>query len=106
VWGGWLLLGGADRRGGGGGGGGAPPPPDWGEAVVAVVALRDGATATAPDLIAHCQARVGRWEVPKHVELVAELPKGATAKVQKHEIRDWFRAEPSRLPWYATAATA
>jgi acyl-CoA synthetase (AMP-forming)/AMP-acid ligase II len=80
--------------------------PDWGEAVVAVVALRDGATATAEDLIAHCQARVGRWEVPKHVELVAELPKGATAKIQKHEIRDWFRTEPGRLPWAATAATA
>lgn len=77
--------------------------PDWGEAVVAVVALRDGAATTASELIAHCEPHVGRWEVPKHVEVVDELPKGATAKIQKHEIRDWFRDEPNRLPWFAKA---
>jgi acyl-CoA synthetase (AMP-forming)/AMP-acid ligase II len=77
--------------------------PDWGEAVVAVVALRDGATTTPSDLIAHCEPHVGRWEVPKHVVVVDDLPKGATAKIQKHEIRDWFRDEPDRLPWFAKA---
>jgi acyl-CoA synthetase (AMP-forming)/AMP-acid ligase II len=78
--------------------------PDWGEAVVAVVTLRDGTHATAAELIAHCEEKVGRWEVPKHVEIVDELPKGATAKIQKHEIREWFRTDPGRLAWNATPA--
>jgi acyl-CoA synthetase (AMP-forming)/AMP-acid ligase II len=75
------------------------PHPTWGEAVVAVVSLRDGVAATADQLMSFCADKVGKWEVPKHVEIVDELPKGATAKIQKHEIRDWFRRDPARLPW-------
>jgi acyl-CoA synthetase (AMP-forming)/AMP-acid ligase II len=76
------------------------PHPTWGEAVVAVVALHDDVAIDEADLIAHCDTRLGRWEVPKHVEVVAELPKGATAKVQKQEIREWFRGDSARLPWH------
>jgi acyl-CoA synthetase (AMP-forming)/AMP-acid ligase II len=75
------------------------PHPRWGEAVVAVVSLHAGAEATPTELIAFCEDQVAKWEVPKHVEIVDELPKGATAKIQKHEIRDWFRSDPTRLPW-------
>jgi len=79
------------------------PHPRWGEAVVAVVSLQHGASATPAELIAFCEGKVGKWEVPKHVEIVDELPKGATAKIQKHEIRGWFRDDPSRLPWASGA---
>ena len=81
------------------------PHPRWGEAVVAVVALHEGASATPEELIAFCSDKVGKWEVPKHVEIVGELPKGATAKIQKHEIRDWYRDDPARLPWAAGEAS-
>jgi acyl-CoA synthetase (AMP-forming)/AMP-acid ligase II len=80
------------------------PHPTWGEAVVAVVSLREGADAAPAELIAFCEGKVGKWEVPKHVEIHDELPKGATAKIQKHEIRSWFRDEPARLPWAADEA--
>jgi acyl-CoA synthetase (AMP-forming)/AMP-acid ligase II len=75
------------------------PHPSWGEAVVAVVSLHDGAEATPDELISFCHDKVGKWEVPKHVEIVDELPKGATAKIQKHEIRAWFRSDLARVPW-------
>jgi acyl-CoA synthetase (AMP-forming)/AMP-acid ligase II len=76
------------------------PHPHWGEAVVAVVALRPGAAAGPEEIVEYCAERVGKWEVPKHVLIVDELPKGATAKIQKHEIREWFRSDPARLPWH------
>ena len=51
------------------------PHPKWGEAVVAVVVrARDTADVTSEQLIAHCSASVGKWEVPKHVEFVEALP--------------------------------
>lgn len=75
------------------------PHPDWGEAVVAVVALRGDGDATDEDLIGFCADQLAKWEIPKHVEIVDSLPKGATAKIDKHEIRESFRSNPDRLPW-------
>lgn len=75
------------------------PHPDWGEAVVAAVVPAPGETVAPEELIDFCRERVGRFEVPKHVEVVDELPKGVTAKVQKHEVKAWFERESDRLPW-------
>lgn len=75
------------------------PHPDWGEAVVAAAVLAPDETATPEELVDFCRERVGRFEVPKHVEVVDELPKGVTAKVQKHEVKAWFEKDPDRLPW-------
>lgn len=75
------------------------PHPSWGEAVVAVVSLRPDEEATPEELVDFCRDKVGKWEVPKHVELVPELPKGPTGKLLKHELRDRFRRQPALLPW-------
>ena len=78
------------------------PHPKWGEAVVAVVVrARDTADVTSEQLIAHCSASVGKWEVPKHVEFVEALPLGTTGKIQKREIRNWFLSDRLRCPWNA-----
>jgi acyl-CoA synthetase (AMP-forming)/AMP-acid ligase II len=75
------------------------PHPQWGEAVVAAVALREPAACTAEELISFCHGELAKWELPKHVEIVDALPKGATAKIDKQAVRAWFREDPSRLPW-------
>jgi acyl-CoA synthetase (AMP-forming)/AMP-acid ligase II len=75
------------------------PHPEWGEAVVAVVALNPGVQTTQEELQDFCRGKVGKWEVPKYVEILPELPKGTTGKVLKHEIRDRFRRHPEHLPW-------
>jgi acyl-CoA synthetase (AMP-forming)/AMP-acid ligase II len=75
--------------------------PRWGEAVVAVIVPAKG-NAEPPDpaaLTAYCAERVGKWEVPKYIEFVDALPIGSTGKIQKREIREWFRVAPERLPW-------
>ncbi len=67
------------------------PDDQWGEAVHAVVVLRDGADATAGDLIGHCRARIAGYKVPKSVTLQREpLPKSGPGKVLKRLLRQPF----------------
>ena len=77
------------------------PHPEWGEAVVATVSLREGTSATAAELLDFCRPRLAKYEVPKHIEIVDELPKGLTGKVLKKNIQGWYRDNPARLPWKA-----
>jgi acyl-CoA synthetase (AMP-forming)/AMP-acid ligase II len=66
------------------------PDPKWGEAVHAAVELADGSTATAAELIAFCRPILGGVKTPKTVDIVAELPRNATGKVVKRDIRSRF----------------
>ncbi len=58
----------------------------YGEEVAAFVVLKDGAQATAQELIDFCRARLADFKCPKQVRLLAELPKGPTGKVLKREL--------------------
>ncbi|WP_448505425.1 class I adenylate-forming enzyme family protein [Immundisolibacter sp.] len=77
------------------------PHPQWGEAVVAIVSLKPGQRATVEGLLEFCRPRLGRFELPKHIVFVDELPKGATGKIAKASLRDGLRADPASLPWPA-----
>ncbi len=63
------------------------PHPQWIEAVTAAVVLREGQAASPDELIAHCRERLGGFKVPKHVVLVDALPKNASGKLLKRELR-------------------
>jgi long-chain acyl-CoA synthetase len=63
------------------------PDEKFGEEVVAVVALKPGATATAEDLIAYAKERLTAYKCPREVRIVDELPKGPTGKILKKELR-------------------
>ncbi|KAL6225729.1 hypothetical protein ACLB2K_004578 [Fragaria x ananassa] len=66
----------------------AMPHPRWGESPCAFVALRsDSTTVTEGDIIAYCRKNLSHFMVPKKVVFVAELPKTATGKIQKFELR-------------------
>jgi fatty-acyl-CoA synthase len=64
----------------------ARPDPKWGESPCAFVTLKDGAEATAEELIAHCRGILAHFKCPKTI-VFAELPKTSTGKVQKHVLR-------------------
>jgi fatty-acyl-CoA synthase/long-chain acyl-CoA synthetase len=52
------------------------------------VELIEGATATAEELTAHAKVHVHeRAAIPKHVEILGELPKTAVGKVFKPDLR-------------------
>jgi long-chain acyl-CoA synthetase len=61
---------------------------EWGEIVVAVVVPRAGGAADAAALDAHCLAHLARFKRPKRYVFVDELPKNATGKVLKRELRE------------------
>ncbi|MFT4056378.1 MAG: AMP-binding protein, partial [Novosphingobium sp.] len=59
-----------------------------GETVKAVVALRAGADLCAGDLEQFCRERLAAYKVPRIVEFRDCLPKTATGKVLRRELRD------------------
>jgi long-chain acyl-CoA synthetase len=59
-----------------------------GEGVGAVVRPKDAATVTVDELRAHAGRLLAPFKVPAHIWLTDQpLPRGATGKVQKREIR-------------------
>ncbi|MEU0571330.1 acyl-CoA synthetase [Nonomuraea sp. NPDC005983] len=66
------------------------PDPRWIEAVTAAVVLRAGAGLTADELVAFLRERLAPFKTPKRVVFVESLPKNASGKVLKRELRDAF----------------
>jgi fatty-acyl-CoA synthase len=64
------------------------PDEKWGETIKALVMLRPGATATEPELIAHCRSRLAHYKCPTSVELRDALVRTATGKLQKFKLRE------------------
>lgn len=62
------------------------PDPILGEAVKAVVTLREGASASEQDILRHCSRHLEDFMVPKHVEIRATLPKTSSGKIAKREL--------------------
>jgi fatty-acyl-CoA synthase len=69
----------------------AAPDEKWGEIPKAYVALKPGASATAEELIAFCRSRLAHFKAPKLVEF-GPLPRTATGKVRKNELRKRARS--------------
>ncbi|MGA6224604.1 fatty acid--CoA ligase family protein [Streptomyces umbrinus] len=63
------------------------PDARLGEVGRAYVVRRPGAVATADDLIAWARREMANYKVPRAVEFVAELPRNASGKVVKGELR-------------------
>jgi acyl-CoA synthetase (AMP-forming)/AMP-acid ligase II len=65
------------------------PDPRTGERACAVIVPKDAARAVTLDEVArHCRAAgLPIQKVPEQIELVAELPRNATGKILKHELR-------------------
>ena len=64
------------------------PHPDFGEAVVAVVVPKPGATISSADITARLKGQIANFKVPKLVDVVPNLPRNAMGKVQKNLLRD------------------
>jgi acyl-CoA synthetase (AMP-forming)/AMP-acid ligase II len=68
------------------------PDPKWGEKVVAVVCARAGHGVTGADIVAFCREEIAGYKRPRHVVFVDALPKNASGKVLKRELRDQIAA--------------
>ena len=64
----------------------AKPDKKWGETPCAFVELKAGAHTTAEDIVAHCKQHLAGFKVPRTV-IFGDIPKTATGKIQKFELR-------------------
>ena len=58
-----------------------------GETIKAFVSLKAGVNATPEDIIEFCKNRMAAYKRPREVELVDELPKTASGKIMRRELR-------------------
>jgi fatty-acyl-CoA synthase len=68
----------------------AIPDDRWGERPMAVVTLRDGAQASADELREHLSQSFAKWQLPERFEFVDEIPRTATGKFKKTDLRERF----------------
>ena len=62
------------------------PSPEWGELVTAY--LVSGRELTLEEIRAHCAARLAPYKHPRRLHRVAELPKNALGKLQRHRLSE------------------
>ncbi|MFS8535305.1 MAG: AMP-binding protein [Limnochordales bacterium] len=70
------------------------PHPDKGEVPKAFVVRKPGAGVSAGDLIAYCRERLARYKVPAEVEFVEEIPRSASGKTLRRQLRVESAAQP------------
>ena len=69
------------------------PDPQWGEALKAVVVLKEGGKVSGAELQQFCKERLSSYKVPKSVEFVSSLPHTEIGKVNKVKLREMILAE-------------
>jgi fatty-acyl-CoA synthase len=73
------------------------PDDKWGEAVKAIVVLKNGVKQlTESEIIAHCKTKLGGVKSPKSVEFVTEIPKTPAGKFDRKAMRKRFWASADR----------
>lgn len=72
------------------------PSEKWGEEVKAVVVAKPGAEVGEADLIAYARERIAGYKCPKSVDFVEALPRNATGKLLKRELRKPYREAAER----------
>ncbi len=66
------------------------PHEKWGEAVMAVVAVKEGEELTEAELLEWCQGRIGKFKIPKKVVFTEAIPRTPTGKILKRVLRDEY----------------
>lgn len=71
------------------------PHETWGEAVKALVVVREGESLSEEEVIAHCKKKLGGVKAPKSVEFREEIPKTPAGKIDRKNLRApyWKGAE-------------
>jgi fatty-acyl-CoA synthase len=74
------------------------PDQRWGESVKAIVVLRASMCATETELIDFCRDRLGGFQRPRSIDFVDLLPRTATGKVLRRQLREpYWVDQPQRV---------
>jgi fatty-acyl-CoA synthase len=66
------------------------PDDQWGETPLALVVPRHTDAISADEVIAFCRERLAHFKCPRSAQIVMELPRTATGKLQKFKLREQF----------------
>ena len=66
------------------------PHERWGEVGLAVLAVEPGTELDRSTVVDHCAERLAKFKVPNDLAIVDALPRNATGKVLKRELREQF----------------
>lgn len=66
------------------------PDDEYGELVMAVIVPAGGTSPTEEDIIGFCRGHLARFQLPRRVEFVEELPKTQVGKILKRDLRKRF----------------
>jgi acyl-CoA synthetase (AMP-forming)/AMP-acid ligase II len=72
------------------------PDDKWGEVPRAVVVAAAGHTVDPAELLAHCRTGLAGYKVPKAVDVVDSLPRNATGKILKRDVRATYWTNRTR----------
>jgi acyl-CoA synthetase (AMP-forming)/AMP-acid ligase II len=67
------------------------PDPKWGEKVTAIVLAKPGENIVVEDLQAYCRQHLAGYKIPRKVIFVDVLPRNASGKLLKYELRDKYK---------------
>jgi acyl-CoA synthetase (AMP-forming)/AMP-acid ligase II len=68
----------------------AIPDDKWGERPLAAVVLREGQEAGPDELREHLSKEFAKWQLPERIEFIDSIPRTATGKFRKTELRERF----------------
>ncbi len=66
------------------------PDANFGQEIMACVVVKPECELSEDELRAHCERLLGRYKTPKYLRFVAALPKGASGKVQRLKLIEYF----------------
>lgn len=72
------------------------PDPKWGEALLAFVVTKAGASVEGQELEAFLRQKLASFKVPRRYEFVDSFPRNATGKVLKRVMREPYWREHER----------
>lgn len=72
------------------------PDDKWGEAVKAIVVAKPGETPTQEDIIAFARSRIAAFKAPKSIDFIEALPRNASGKILRRELREPYWAGRER----------
>ncbi|MCK7505484.1 MAG: hypothetical protein MZV70_16320 [Desulfobacterales bacterium] len=64
------------------------PHQKYGEDVVAFAVLREGYNFRAEDLLLYARSKISKFKCPSAIYIVQVIPKTATGKVKKEELKE------------------
>ena len=67
------------------------PDEKWGEVGKAFIVLKPGEAMDNGEVFEFLKGKVAKYKIPKYVELIEELPKTASGKIQKFVLKEWHQ---------------